>query len=58
MMVMSMLKIDIHPEFTDATDALAIAMCHYLHGSVPALTTKGNSSWDAFIKNNPSRIKK
>lgn len=58
MMIMSMLKIDIHPEFFDATDALAIAMCHYLEGSAPALTCKGNSSWESFVKNNPSRVKK
>lgn len=58
MMIMSMLKIDIHPKFFDATDALAIAMCHYLEGSCAAVASKGRSSWDAFVRNNPGRIKK
>ncbi|MDY5024063.1 MAG: crossover junction endodeoxyribonuclease RuvC [Candidatus Egerieousia sp.] len=57
MMVKSMLNIDILPEFLDATDALAIAMCHYLTGK-NALAGRGNgTSWENFVKNNPDRIK-
>ena len=57
MMVKSMLNIDILPEFLDATDALAIAMCHYLTGN-NALAGRGNgTSWENFVKNNPDRIK-
>lgn len=57
MMITSMLHIDIHPDFLDATDALAIAMCHYLTGS-NATGGRGNgSSWENFVKNNPGRIK-
>ena len=44
------------PEFLDATDALAIAMCHYLTGK-NALAGRGNgTSWENFVKNNPDRI--
>lgn len=44
----------------DGTDALAVAVCHHMHGSTKALA--GNSSkktgWSSFITENPSRMKK
>lgn len=44
------------PEFFDATDALAVALCHhYQNKTVFSKTTKNN--WDAFIKENPGRVK-
>ena len=40
----------------DATDALAVAMCHhYSKGKVSGAKTSGN--WAHFIKNNPDRLK-
>ena len=44
-------------EHLDATDALAIAMCHYYASSSPLARVKGESSWENFIKNNPDRVK-
>ena len=44
-------------EHLDATDALAIAMCHYYASSSPLARVKGKSSWENFIKNNPDRVK-
>lgn len=38
----------------DATDALAVALCHYYQKDKPANTQK---SWKEFLKNNPDRIK-
>lgn len=43
--------------FLDASDGLAVAVCHHfqLLSPLPAGNAK---SWDAFIKNNPDRIKR
>lgn len=50
---------DNHPKF-DATDALAVAMCHHLQmGSILSTGTAGKAKgWEDFIKNNPERLKK
>jgi len=50
------------PTSTDATDAVAVALCHYFAaGSVPRPagrnTAKGTSDWGSFIRNNPDRVK-
>ena len=58
MIVEKTLKIDIQPEFYDATDALAIAMCHYYQLSSPLSGVSSSSSWEKFVEANPSRIKK
>ncbi len=44
------------PKQLDATDAVAVAVCHWLQQSRPIA---GNSykNWDDFIKKNPGRIK-
>ncbi len=41
----------------DATDALAVAYCHFLQASRPT-TDKKYSSWNDFINSNPKRVKK
>lgn len=44
------------PKELDATDAIAVAVCHYLQQKNPI--TKGNyKSWGDFAKKNPKRIK-
>jgi len=53
-------------KYYDASDALAVAICHHfsLQGikltSLPKKSPKKStsSSWDSFIKENPDRIKK
>ena len=59
MIVEKTLGIDIQPSFLDATDALAIALCHYYQISSP-LAGAGSSSgsWEKFLATNPDRIKK
>ncbi len=43
----------------DATDALAVAMCHHFQtNSVIGKTATGLKGWDDFIKKNPGRITK
>lgn len=44
------------PDFLDATDALAIALCHYYQSSRPQVE-KGFKSWKDFIAKNPGRVK-
>lgn len=69
--VKSMLKIDYMPRRLDATDGMAVALCHYFTARTPIDTAmgssrvkglgggkkaaKGSSSWEAFIKQNPER---
>lgn len=45
------------PKQLDATDALAVALCHHFHEG--RLQTSGRSQgWKSFIEENPTRIKK
>lgn len=46
-------KIDV--KFMDATDGLAVALCHYYQSNSP-LSGGSSKSWDAFIKSNPGRV--
>ena len=41
----------------DATDALAIALCHYYETSRPVSVPKGKGGWAQFLKENPDRVK-
>lgn len=45
------------PEFLDATDGLAVAVCHSFQRITTAGTGKSYSGWDAFVKDNKKRIK-
>lgn len=56
-MVQKTLGINIEEKYLDATDALAIAMCHYFQLTNPLSSTKASSSWEKFIEANPERIK-
>lgn len=44
------------PKYFDATDALAVATCHFYQRS-SVKTSDNYSGWAAFIKTNPGRIK-
>ena len=45
------------PEYLDASDALAVAICHYYQTrSVIPLSSAKVKGWDEFIAKNPSRI--
>lgn len=43
-------------EKLDATDALAVALCHHYQSSRP-LSEGGKKGWESFIRNNPGRVK-
>lgn len=45
------------PEFLDATDGLAVAVCHSFQKINTNNTGKSYSGWDAFVKDNKKRLK-
>ncbi len=56
-MLQTLLGITELPKLFDATDALAVALCHHFHeGRVQARGR--NEGWKSFIEENPNRIKK
>ncbi|GAB4043588.1 crossover junction endodeoxyribonuclease RuvC [Spirosoma jeollabukense] len=58
-MVGHLLKETLDPQFFDATDALAIAICHHFHENAlpvaPGKKTK-KGAWGAFVSENSGRI--
>ncbi len=54
-MLQTLLKFTETPQFLDATDALAVALCHHFQKDNPALKGK---SWQAFVSENPDRIQR
>lgn len=53
-MLMQIFSIKEIPKLLDASDALAVALCHhYQNGS----TKTKSKSWDSFLKDNPERLK-
>ncbi len=44
------------PDLLDATDALAVAVCHYYQRK-PGLDQKNYGSWKSFLSDNPDRLK-
>ena len=57
MMIRKTLGVELEAERLDATDALAIAMCHFYTTSSPLASVKSSSSWEKFIQANPDRVK-
>lgn len=58
-MLRQLLSIKEEPKYYDATDALAVALCHHFQtNSALAKAGKGFKGWDDFIKKNPARLKK
>lgn len=51
------LGISVEAKYLDATDALAIAMCHYYQLTNPLTSAQASTSWEKFIAANPDRIK-
>ena len=58
LMVQRTLGIKIANKYLDATDALALAMCHFYQLKSPLAAVQASSSWEKFIASNPERIKK
>jgi crossover junction endodeoxyribonuclease RuvC len=56
-MLKTLLKFTESPEFLDATDGLAVAVCHSFQRMTADPSKKSYSGWDAFAKDNVKRIK-
>lgn len=60
-MLLSILGIKELPSSTDATDAVAVAVCHHFanSGKSPSGSSRtGGKDWSAFLRNNPDRVLK
>ncbi len=53
-MLKSLLNFKETPEFLDATDGLAAAVCHYFQAK-PGIKGKTYTGWKAFLAENPSK---
>lgn len=51
------LHTDIRPEHLDASDALAIALCHFYQLVNPLADVETSTDWDKFVKSHPDRVK-
>lgn len=57
-MLQRLISFEEDPKYFDATDALAVAVCHHFQGnSVINKTTKKLNGWKDFLIQNPERIK-
>ena len=58
-MLQRVLNIEEEPKYFDATDALAVALCHhYQTTSALSTTSKSFKGWGDFLQKNEHRIKK
>lgn len=56
-MLQRILTLEEKPQYFDATDALAVALCHhYQSTSVIGNLSKGLKGWEDFISKNPGRV--
>ncbi|MGN0188393.1 MAG: crossover junction endodeoxyribonuclease RuvC [Candidatus Cryptobacteroides sp.] len=58
MMLQKTLGVTLKPEHLDATDALAIALCHYYQMHNPLAGKGGSPDWKKFLSEHPERVKK
>ena len=72
-MLQQIFKYEEQPKYLDATDALAVALCHYFQNKIiettslpkdkkatskKSISSKTYTGWDTFLKDNPDRQKK
>ncbi|MEY4126858.1 MAG: crossover junction endodeoxyribonuclease RuvC [Flavobacteriales bacterium] len=57
-MLQSLLKFDDMPKYLDATDGLAVAVCHVFSKGVGEHNKSKGGGWKSFIKNESHRVKK
>lgn len=61
-MLQRMTNLPDKPKYFDATDALAVAICHYFGtnriAEKKSSGSKKNSGWEKFVQKNPTRISK
>ena len=56
-MLQQLLTLKDQPKYFDATDAVAVAVCHHYQTNSPlGKTEKGFNSWEDFLKKNPHKL--
>lgn len=57
-MLQRILKFEDDPRYMDATDALAVAVCHHFQDNMPKSSgVKKVTGWKDFLQKNPARLK-
>ncbi len=56
-MLKTLLNFTETPEFLDATDGLAVAVCHSFQRMTTGKESKSYSGWSSFVKDNQKRVK-
>ena len=54
--IQKILKFEETPQYLDASDAVAVALCHHFQSRFPQVNGKSGGGWDKFIKENPDRV--
>jgi crossover junction endodeoxyribonuclease RuvC len=56
-MLQTLLKFEELPKYLDATDGLAVAVCHHFSKGIGEHNKSSSGNWSAFLKNNPDKLK-
>ena len=56
LMLEKTMGIRLESKYLDATDAMALALCHHYETTSPLASPKGKGGWEQFIKDHPERI--
>lgn len=57
-MLQKLLNFDEMPKFLDATDGLAVAVCHHFSKGIGENNKAKGKGWSSFLNANPTRVKK
>ena len=52
------LGVKLEADHLDATDALAIALCHHFQTVNPVSAATGKGGWEKYVREHPERLKK
>ncbi len=55
-MLQTLLNFNETPQYLDATDGLAVAVCHYFQNSNKSSGDKSHSGWKSFLAANPGKV--
>lgn len=56
LMLQRLLHFNEQPQYLDASDAMAVAVCHHFQQSSVLNATGGKGTWKAFLSQNPGRV--
>ncbi|TAH37981.1 MAG: crossover junction endodeoxyribonuclease RuvC [Bacteroidetes bacterium] len=55
-MLQTLLNFKETPQYLDATDGLAVAVCHYFQNTNKSGAEKSHSGWKSFLASNPGKV--